>query len=81
MLTYGTWVVHTRDMNTTQTITRTGYLTCGKSWMGAHVRCLEGFNAGRIGTVIKVNKRSIRVLLDDSFTTIIGHAIYFEAIR
>ena len=59
-LTYVTRVVHTKDMTTTEA-TRTDYLTCGKSWMGAHVRCLQGFNAGRIGTVTKVNKRSIRL--------------------
>ena len=55
--------------------------------MGARVRCLGGVQAGRVGTVVKVNSRSIRVALDskpntpsDLVETVIGHAIYFEAI-
>ena len=63
------------------TTTRTGteYLTCGKSWMGVRVIVREGVRCGEAGTVIKVNKRSVRVAMD-SGDTMIGHAIYFEAV-
>ena len=61
------------------------YVTCGASWMGRRVRVLDGAQSGRVGTVIKVNKRSIRVALDprpgsDFVETMIGHAMYFEAV-
>lgn len=75
---YDTGVVHTRDMNTTSTANNE-YLTCGKSWMGARVIVRQGIRSGEAGTVIKVNKRSIRVAMDRG-DTMIGHAIYFEAV-